>query len=423
MDAEFPSNWEVDPLSKIASSFIGGGTPSTKHPEYWGGDIHWTTSKCMNSFYLSSGEKTITKKGLDESSTHLIPKGNLIFGTRVGVGKIAINKIDMAISQDLTGVIIDKEMYSPEFIAFQTMHPRIQSYFENRTRGTTIKGIPRSDLEQIKYYIPPLPEQKMIASALYKAWVLREKVKAAIDALKEIKISMLSTLFSYGPVPFKLINTISMRETEVGGVRDDWSIVALGNYSKMDYGTSKKCNPGLNGVPVLRIPNIVRGSLHSVDLSSLDPMLVERNKYLEDGDLLFVRTNATRENIGKTMVYEKQFEKASFASYLIRVKVDKSEFNPTYVHFFSQTEQGIAQLSGRASNAADGKFNINTQTLRTILLPKPSIDVQNQIVIILESIENRIAIEQQYLSSLEDLFSSLLDSLILGKVRVHDLEA
>jgi type I restriction enzyme S subunit len=214
-----------------------------------------------------------------------------------------------------------------------------------------------------------------------------------------------------------------MRETEVGRVRDDWSIVALGNYSKMDYGTSKKCNPGLNGVPVLRIPNIVRGSLHSVDLSSLDPMLVERNKYLEDGDLLFVRTNATRENIGKTMVYEKQFEKASFASYLIRVKVDKSEFNPTYVHFFSQTEQGIAQLSGRASNAADGKFNINTQTLRTILLPKPSIDVQNQIVIILESIENRIAIEQQYLSSLEDLFSSLLDSLILGKVRVHDLEA
>jgi type I restriction enzyme S subunit len=58
----------------------------------------------INGIHLSSGERGITQKGLEESSTHLIPKDNLLIGTRVGVGKVTINDLDMAISQDLTGM-------------------------------------------------------------------------------------------------------------------------------------------------------------------------------------------------------------------------------------------------------------------------------------------------------------------------------
>ena len=109
-----PEGWDVVRLGDVADKFLGGGTPSTQKKEYWDGDIEWTTSKRINNndgIYLWNGEKKITQIGLENSSTHLIPKDNLIIGTRVGVGKVAINKVDMAISQDLTGAFIDKNKY------------------------------------------------------------------------------------------------------------------------------------------------------------------------------------------------------------------------------------------------------------------------------------------------------------------------
>src|SRR5207237_1438236 len=99
--------------------FLGGATPSTTLAEYWNGDIHWTTSKRLGSSYIvNSGEKFISKVGLKNSATNLIPRGNLLIGTRVGVGKVAVNEVDLAISQDLTGLIVDTSRFHSLFLAF-----------------------------------------------------------------------------------------------------------------------------------------------------------------------------------------------------------------------------------------------------------------------------------------------------------------
>ena len=64
------------------------------------------TSAHINGKLVVTGQKYITKKGLESSATHVIPENNLLVATRVGIGKVAINEIDIAISQDLTGVKI-----------------------------------------------------------------------------------------------------------------------------------------------------------------------------------------------------------------------------------------------------------------------------------------------------------------------------
>jgi type I restriction enzyme S subunit len=191
-----PEEWEVVKLGEVADSFTGGGTPSTDVNEYWSGDIHWTTSKNINSLYLLCGEKKITEKGLRESSTHLIPKYNLIIGTRVGVGKVAINKVDIAISQDLTGVFIDKEKYSLEYLAFLIYTDKVQNYFKECTRGTTIKGIPRDDLKKLPLQIPPLPVQQKIASILSAIDAKIEAEENKKQALEELSKTLLHNLMT-----------------------------------------------------------------------------------------------------------------------------------------------------------------------------------------------------------------------------------
>jgi len=111
-----PKNWGVRKIEEISLDFVSGGTPSTPNKKYWNGDIPWMTSAFITEREIRAGQRYITKEGLKNSATNIVPKDNLVVATRVGIGKAAINRIDLAISQDLTGVIIDKKQGYPEFL-------------------------------------------------------------------------------------------------------------------------------------------------------------------------------------------------------------------------------------------------------------------------------------------------------------------
>ena len=163
---EIPEGWKVTELGKVGT-FYGGGTPSTKNKDYWNGNIQWTTSKRITEkIYINEGERTITEEGLIQSSTSLIKKNNLLIATRVGVGKVAVNQIDVAISQDLTGIEVDNKMFTPEFIAYQLRTARIQKLFNLQKKGFIIQGLSRLDLKNVCIAHPALPEQKRITETL-----------------------------------------------------------------------------------------------------------------------------------------------------------------------------------------------------------------------------------------------------------------
>jgi type I restriction enzyme S subunit len=193
---EIPEHWEVLPLRSLVDECYSGGTPSTKRPEFWGGDIPWTTSAYIEGLYLDSGAKRITSDGLANSASKLVPRGNLLVGTRVGVGKVAINSIDIAISQDLTGVLVDKSKTDAEFLAYAIRSAKVQEVVKSFSRGTTIKGIPREDLLRVPIPLPCLAEQREIARFLRT--VDRKVVveQSRSPALQELFKSMLHQLMT-----------------------------------------------------------------------------------------------------------------------------------------------------------------------------------------------------------------------------------
>ncbi len=193
---EIPKDWEIVKLKDVVKAFISGGTPSTKNPEYWDGDIPWITSAYISGYYITSGEKYITRKGLENSSTNIVPKDNIIIATRVGLGKAAINLIDIAINQDLTGLIIDKGTIEPEFLVRYLTSNLIISRIISSARGTTIKGITRKFLENLPIVKPPLEEQKQIAKILKtidKAIELKKKKEEKLERMKKAVMDKLLT--------------------------------------------------------------------------------------------------------------------------------------------------------------------------------------------------------------------------------------
>lgn len=183
-----PAHWRVVRLGEVVTRSFSGGTPSTKIAEYWGGSIPWTTSAIISDdeVFLIKFQRTISGKGLQNSSSKIAPKGSVIVGTRVGVGKAAVATFDIAISQDLTALVLTEDI-SPLFLAYLFKSDSLKEEIAERTRGTTIKGIPRKDLLNLSIPLPPLPEQREIVRILQ---VVDEKIRA-----EEARKTALEALF------------------------------------------------------------------------------------------------------------------------------------------------------------------------------------------------------------------------------------
>lgn len=85
------STWKTVKLSDIGE-IVGGATPPTSREEYYNGDIPWLTPKDLAGYherYVSSGERNITKEGLDACSAKVMPQGTVLFSSRAPIGYVA----------------------------------------------------------------------------------------------------------------------------------------------------------------------------------------------------------------------------------------------------------------------------------------------------------------------------------------------
>ena len=419
-----PEEWGIVWLGEVAEKFIGGGTPSTSKEEYWGGEIHWTTSKKINGIYLLDGEKKITKRGLEESSTHLIPKDNLVIGTRVGVGKVAINKVDIAISQDLTGAFIDKEKYALEFLAYQICTKEIQNIFKGRARGTTIKGIPRDDLKKIPLKIPPLPEQHRIAAVLSAVHDAKEKTEAVIAAAKSLKKSLMRHLFTYGPVSAGAAEGVPLVETEIGLVPEGWEVVMLEKLTKRR--ATKGATPttyGHNwveeGILFLRSECIEENKLSlngAMFISEEAHESMERSK-VYPGDILIRITG----DVGIACVFPGDYKEANINQHIsiVRLKQD-THINKDFLAYALNSpnqRKYFHSITGGITHP-----HLNLAQIRETPISIPPLPTQQKISHILSTADKKIEAEENKKKALDELFKSLLHNLMTAKIRVNHLE-
>ena len=143
---------------------MSGGTPSTKNPEYYSGQIPWITTISLGENYIdgNNAKGYITQQAIDNSATKLVPKDSILFGTRVGVGKSSINEVEMCTNQDIVAIInVDKSKYNNLFI--KNVLDAYQPYYDSLKKGATILGITSDDLKNTLIPIVPLNLQNQFA--------------------------------------------------------------------------------------------------------------------------------------------------------------------------------------------------------------------------------------------------------------------
>ena len=75
---KLPEGWREAKLGEVTDKIFSGGTPRTKEASFWDGDYNWMSSGETRLDYINNTEKTITLKGIQESSTKEALKGDVV---------------------------------------------------------------------------------------------------------------------------------------------------------------------------------------------------------------------------------------------------------------------------------------------------------------------------------------------------------
>ncbi len=174
---EINPEWEMVRLGDVCENILSGGTPSTANEDFYKGNIPWITSADILDIKTAKPRRFITQEAITNSATNLIPKGNIIVVTRVGLGKLFLNDFDICISQDSQGLIIKKNIIIPDYL-LTILFDKVQ-IFKNSSQGSTIQGVTKSTLINIEIPLPPLEIQQEIVAKI-------EAERKAVDGCREL---------------------------------------------------------------------------------------------------------------------------------------------------------------------------------------------------------------------------------------------
>lgn len=373
----------------------------TKHPE---GEVfrYIDIDAIDNRKQQVTEPKILLVKDAPSRASRKLRTGDTIF-SMVRPYLMNIAYIDETISNSIasTGfyVCTPAENVNPLYLYYLMTSPYTVEGLNGYMKGDNSPSIRKDDIENYSYPIPPLPEQQRIVDRIESLFAkldeAKQKAQDALDSFETRKAAILHKAFA-GEL------TAQWRK-EHGIGMESWDNTTLSKIViGFKYGTSEKSDYSYKGMPVFRIPNITDDGLSFEDLKFLSHKDISDENQIHENDILIVRSNGSRELVGKSVLVPQLDREYAYASFLIRIQPLESVV-PNYLVMYLNSTDARMQMFKKAKSSA-GINNINSKELGAILINLPSFSEQAEIVRILD---NLLAKEQQAKEAAEGVLEQI----------------
>lgn len=399
---------------------IGGGTPKTTEESYWNGSIPWLSVKdfCGDKKYVYNTEKSITVEGLNNSSTKLLHKDNIIISARGTVGELAMIPYDMVFNQSCFG-LIPKGNNDPHFV-YYLLKDKVRS-LKSQTQGSVFDTITKATFDRIECADYSEEDQRRIASilsSLDRKIELNNKINADLE-------EMAQAIFKNWFVDFEPFKNGKFVNSELGMIPEGWKVSQIADIPHiLETGKRPKGGAVEKGIPSV-------GAEHVKGMCAYD---YSKTKYINCEFAAKLKTGKI--NGYELMIYKDggkpgyfipnfsifgegyPFENCYLNEHVFKLDFDgNKEFN-IFCYFFFKTEQIMSYFNAQGAKAAIP--GINKKDVENIYIFSPD----NESVIkfgefayplFKQMLKN--AIENRTLSTLRD---TLLPRLMSGELEVPE---
>lgn len=385
------TEWKEYKLGEIAE-IIGGGTPNTSIEEYWNGDIPWLTPKDLTSYnriFISDGERSITEKGLKNSSAKLLPKGTVLLSSRAPIGYVAIASNPICTNQGFKSLICNPSIVDNLFMYYWVKNN--VEYLQSLGTGTTFAEISGSVVKSIDISLPPLNEQRRIASIL-------SSLDDKIDLLHRENATleqMAETLF---------------RQWFVVEAKEEWEEKPLSSIAIFLNGLACQKYPPKNEIdklPVLKIRELSSGIGNDSDWATTD---VGVEYIVHAGDVIFAWS-------ASLMVKIWDGEDCILNQHLFKVTSDKY---PKWFYYF-WCKHHLDEFISIAQSHATTMGHIKRNDLDTAMVLVPSDEELSSMTAQMEGLLRKMENNNEQINTLIQTRDGLLPRLMSGEIKITEI--
>ncbi|GAA9168335.1 restriction endonuclease subunit S [Helicobacter pylori] len=394
-----PSNWQKVRLGDIAEIKRGASPRPIENPKWFcaNSNVGWVriSDISKNSRFLYKTAQKLSKKGIEKS--RFIKQNSLIMSMCATIGKPIITKIDTCIHDGF--VVFENPKIDLNYLYYFLCYIE-KEWLESGQQGSQVNL--NVDLIKNKevFYPKDLNEQIAIANILSDL----DRYLCALDALILKKEGVKKAL------SFELLS----QRKRLKGFNQAWQRVRLGDICYLKNGFSFKSDLFKNmGIPIIRISNIssVDNCINTNDLVFYDPILIDNDYILKQGDLILAMSGATT---GKSCLYN--LNKIAYLNQRVGVFRAKTSFCYDFLVQFVFSELFISRL--KLILTAGAQPNISSFDIEDFEIPLPPLNEQIAIANILSGLDNEIASLKNKKRQFENIKKALNHDLMSAKIRV-----
>jgi type I restriction enzyme, S subunit len=383
-------NYEV--LSDVAKIIMGQSPPSSTYNTVGEGLPFYQGKTDFGDMYP-------TPRVYCTEPSRIAEAGDILISVRAPVGPTNLSFERSAIGRGLSVIRAGKKLDRDFLLYFLRFY---EPELAQAGTGSTFAAISREDLETIKIPLPPLPEQKRIASLLRRADRLRQLRWVAHELGDALLQSVFLEMFGDPGINPNKYEKAFLSDLEVD---DGIKCGPFGTQlSKMEY---KRV-----GVPLWGIKHVNKKFITPTHEFLSPAKAKELESYnLLPGDIVMTRKGT----VGNCSVYPSSFSEGIMHSDLLRIRIDKAKINEIFLSaqlmFSSDIEHQISLISGGA--VMEG---INVGKLESIIVLVPPLIKQEEFA----GVVRRVDAFRGMMSEAERQVDGLFDSLLSDAFSQHD---
>ena len=175
MTDKVPKGWKRVKLREVGE-IVTGKTPSKNNPEDWGDFMPFVTPTDYKNYRkkVNSSIRKLSKIGVNRLKNKVLPPKSILV-TCIGsdMGKVVMNECNVVTNQQINSIIPHSNLIDNDFLYYNlvSLYDVLKLYGKG---GTAVPILNKNDFSKIEILLPPLPEQKAIASVLSS---LDDKIK------------------------------------------------------------------------------------------------------------------------------------------------------------------------------------------------------------------------------------------------------